>query len=149
MPTRVVTAAWEGRLRDGKGSFSGESGVISGDFSSGSRFADGAGSAPEEMLAAAQAACYTMALTSAMEKAGTPAERIETGAECVLERHDDGWRVATIRLNVVARAPGADRDTFKDLAESTVSDCAVSRALLGNVELQIDARLEESALVTS
>lgn len=143
MPTRYATAAWEGRLRDGKGTFSGESGAISGDYSFGSRFQDAGGSNPEELLAAAEAACYSMALNAALEKAGTPAERIDTRAACTLEKHDAGWRITGIRLTVVARAPGADRDTFKDLAEATKSGCPVSQALLGNVELEVDARLEE------
>lgn len=143
----MVTAAWEGGLREGKGTFTGASGAISGDYSYGSRFEDDGGTNPEEMLAAAVAACYTMALSSAMEKAGTPAERIDTRAECMLEAHEDTWRVAAVTLAVVARAPGADRDTFKDLAEATKSDCAVSQALLGNVEVEIDARLEESGIV--
>lgn len=142
MPTRHATAVWRGRLRDGDGTFSGESGAVSGDYSFGSRFAEDAGSTPEELLAAAQAACYSMALSLALEQAGTPAERVETRAACTLERVADTFAITSMRLVVTARVPGADRDTFKDLAEATTSACPVAKALLGNVALDIEATLE-------
>ena len=143
MPTRTATAVWEGRLRDGRGIFNVESGAIAGDYSFGSRFGQGGGSNPEELLAAAQAACYSMALSGALEQAGMTPERIETRAACTIEQHDAGWRITKMRLVVHARAPGADRDAFKDCAEATATDCPVSKALLGNLEVEVDARLEE------
>jgi len=145
MRTRRATAVWEGRLRDGKGTFNGESGAVTADYSFGSRFEDaGGGSNPEELLAAALASCYSMALGAALEQAGTPAARIETTAACSIQRGDSaGWRITTMHLTVVARVPNADRDTFKDLAEGTKSECPISKALMGNVDLELDARLED------
>jgi lipoyl-dependent peroxiredoxin len=143
MPTRTATAVWEGRLQNGRGLFSVESGAIAGDYSFGSRFGSGGGSNPEELLAAAQASCYSMALSDALEKAGMIPERIETRAACTIESRDDGWRIMRIRLTVHARVQNPDRDTFKDCAEATKSGCPVSQALLGNVELEVEAKLEE------
>ena len=143
MPTREATAVWQGRLRDGAGTFSGESGAVSGDYSFGSRFEQRGGSNPEELLAAAQAACYSMALAVALEQAGTPAARVETRAACTVDRVADAFAITRMRLAVTARVPGADRDTFKDLAEATKAGCPISKALLGNVELELDATLEE------
>ena len=142
MPTRNATAVWQGRPRDGTGTFSGESGGVSGDYSFGSRFEDRGGSNPEELLAAAQASCYAMALSVALERAGTPASRVEARAACTVERVADAYAITSMRLAVTARVPGADRDTFKDLAEATKSACPISKALLGNVELDVDATLE-------
>jgi osmotically inducible protein OsmC len=143
MPTRHATAVWQGRLRDGDGTFSGESGAVSGDYSFDSRFAQGGGSNPEELLAAAHAACYGMALSAALDRAGTPATRVETRAACTVERMADAYTITRMHLAVTARVPGADRDTFKDLAEATKSECPISKALLGNVDLDLDATLEE------
>jgi osmotically inducible protein OsmC len=141
MPTRNASAEWEGGLRGGKGSFSGESGAVGGEYSFGSRFADAGGTNPEELLAAASAACYSMALSGALEKAGTPPERVETSAACTIEKVGDAFRVTTMKLVVRARVPGADRDTFKDLAESTKDSCPISATLLGNVHIEVEAQL--------
>ncbi len=143
MPTRHATAVWQGHVRDGAGTFAGRSGAVAGDYSFGSRFERKAGSSPEELLAAAQASCYAMALTAALERAGTPAERVEADAACTVEKVGDAWTITRVRLAVTARVPGADRDTFKDLAEGTTAGCPVARALLGNVEVEVDATLEE------
>ena len=144
MSTRHATAVWQGRLRDGEGTFTGESGVVSGDYSFGSRFEQRGGSNPEELLAAAQAACYAMALAGNLERAGTPAQRVEARAACTIEPVADGFGITRIRLAVTARVPGADRDTFKDIAESTKAGCPISKALLGNVEIDVDATLEDA-----
>ena len=141
MPTRNASAVWEGGLRGGKGRFDGESGAIGGDYSFGSRFGDTGGTNPEELLAAAEAACYSMALSGALERAGTPPDRVETQAACTIEKVGDGFRITTMKLTVRASVPGADRDAFKDLAESTKDSCPVSAALLGNVHLEVDAQL--------
>jgi len=142
MPTRNASAKWEGGLRGGKGSFSGESGALAGDYSFGSRFADAGGTNPEELLAAAEAACYSMALSAALEQAGTPPESVETRAACTIEKVGDGFQITTMKLVVRARVPNADRDAFKDLAESTKDGCPVSKAMLGNVSIEVDAQLE-------
>jgi osmotically inducible protein OsmC len=143
MPTRHATAVWQGRVRDGDGTFTVESGAAAGDYSFGSRFEERGGSNPEELLAAAQASCYSMALAAALEQAGTPPARVETRAACTVERVADGFAITRMRLSVTARVPGADRDTFKDLAEATKAGCPISKALLGNVELDVEATLED------
>jgi osmotically inducible protein OsmC len=142
MPTRHATAVWQGRLRDGDGTFSGESGAVSGDYSFGSRFEERGGSNPEELLAAAQAACYSMALAAALERAGTPAAHVETRAACTLERVADAFAITRMQLAVTVRVPGADRDTVKDLAEAATAECPIAKALLGNVAVEVDATVE-------
>lgn len=141
MPVRNASAVWEGGLKGGKGRFDGESGAIGGDYSFGSRFGDAGGTNPEELLAAAEAACYSMALSGALERAGTPPERVETQAACTIEKVGDAFRVTTMKLTVRASVPGADRDAFKDIAESTKDSCPISAALLGNVHLEVEAQL--------
>ena len=141
MPTRTANATWEGRIRDGKGSFGGESGAIGGDYSFGSRFGDAGGTNPEELLAAAEAACFSMALSGNLERAGMRPEHIETRAACTIEKQGDGFRITTMQLTVRATVPGADRDAFKDVAEQTKDTCPISLALLGNVQLELDAQL--------
>ena len=142
MPTRTATARWQGGLRGGKGSFSAESGAVGGDYGFGSRFESAGGSNPEELLAAAEAACYSMALSGALEGAGMSPESVETEARCTIEKVNGGWRITTMQLRVRARVPGAERDRFKDIAEQTKDSCPVSKALLGNVEIEVDAQLE-------
>ena len=143
MPTRNASAAWEGGLRGGKGTFSGESGVIAGDYSFGSRFESAGGTNPEELLAAAEAACYSMALSAALERGGNKPERVETKAACTIEKVGDGFKITRMQLDVVARVPGMDRDAFKDAAEATKTTCPVSVALLGNVDIEVTARLQD------
>lgn len=139
MPTRRATAVWEGGLRGGKGTFSAESG-LGGAYSFGSRFEAGGASNPEELLAAANAGCYSMALGSALEKNGTPAERIETKASCTLEKVGDGFSITTMKLEVRGKVDGVDDETFQQLAEQTKEGCIVSRALKGSVKYELDAK---------
>lgn len=141
MPTRNATATWEGGLRGGKGTFRGESGAIQGAYSFGSRFENAGGTNPEELLAAAEAACYSMALSAGLEKAGTPATRVETRAACTVDKVGDGFKITTMRLNVRATVPGIDADGFRKAAEATKTGCPVSVALAG-VQIELDAQLE-------
>ena len=140
MPTRKASAKWEGGLRGGKGSFSGESG-LGGAYSFGSRFEAAGGSNPEELLAAADAACYSMALSLALEKNGTPPQSVETQAACTLEKVGEGFSITSMRLDVTAKVPGVDDATFQKLAEDTKEGCIVSRALKGNLKFELTARL--------
>src|SRR5687768_6386465 len=98
MPTRKGSAVWEGGLKGGKGNFRGEGGAISGAYNFGSRFEEGVGSNPEELLAAAEAACYSMALSGALEKNGTPPTRVETDAQCTVEKVGDGFTITTMKI---------------------------------------------------
>lgn len=140
MPTRKASARWEGGLRGGKGSFSGESG-LGGAYSFGSRFESAGGTNPEELLAAADAACYSMALSSALEKNGHTPQSVETKASCTLEKVGEGFSITTMKLDVTASVPGIDDATFQKLAEEMKEGCIVSRALKGNLEFELTARL--------
>ena len=141
MPTRNASAVWEGKLKDGKGQFKGESGVISGNYSFGTRFGDAKGTNPEELLAAAEAACFSMALSVGLEQAGTPARRVETRAACTVEQQGGGFKITTMKLDVRASVPGIDNGKFQEIAEKTKKTCPVSVALAG-VDISMTARLE-------
>src|SRR5256714_7676564 len=109
MPTRKATATWEGGLKNGKGSFKGESGAIGGQFNFSSRFESGAGSNPEELLAAAEAACFSLALSAGLGKNRTPPTKVETRAACTVPAVPGGLRLLTMKLNVPATAPNIDK----------------------------------------
>ncbi len=140
MPTRSASATWKGGLRGGKGSFSGETG-LGGQYNFSSRFESGTGSNPEELLAAAEAACFSMALSGALEKNGTPPTSVDTTARCTVEKVGEGFKITRMALEVRAVAPGIDDATFQKLAQSTKDGCPVSQALKGNLELSVKAVL--------
>lgn len=142
MPTRVATAVWEGGLQTGTGSFSGQSGKIGGSYSFGTRFGTTPGTNPEELLAAAEAACYSMALSLGLERNGTPPQRVETKAACTIDKAGDGFRITTIALTVKAKVPGIDPAAFRTIAEATREGCPVSAAFKGNVKIELNATLE-------
>ncbi len=141
MATSNAVAVWEGKLRDGKGSFKAQSGVFSGSFSYGTRFEGKKGSNPEELLAAAHAGCFSMALSSALEKAGHPATRIETRAAVTLEMVDGAPKVTRSALEVRGKVEGMDDAAFRQAAEGAKKNCPLSKAIQGNVEITMDARL--------
>ncbi len=141
MPTRHASATWEGGLRAGKGSFAGESGSISGNYSFVTRFGDEKGSNPEELLAAAEAACFSMALSAGLEGKGTPATRVETSAACTVEKVDDAFTVTRMKLTVRATVPGVSNEDFQAVAAATKEGCPISKAIKGNVALELDAQL--------
>lgn len=141
MPTRKATAVWEGGLKTGKGTYKAESGSIGGQYNFTSRFESGAGSNPEELLAAAEAACYSMALSAGLEKNGTPATRVETTAACTVQPVPGGFGITTMKLNVQAKVPNIDKMKFDQIAQETKDGCPVSKALKGNVDIQLEARL--------
>lgn len=141
MPTRKASAVWEGDLKSGKGTFSGEGGAIGGSYSF-SRFADQSeGTNPEELLAAAEAACFSMALSGGLGKNGTPPTRVETDAHCTVEKVGDGFKITTMKLTTRATVPGLDDATFQRIAGATKDGCPVSSALKGNVDIRLDAKL--------
>jgi osmotically inducible protein OsmC len=140
MPTRNATATWEGGLKGGKGSFKGESG-LGGSYSFGSRFENAPASNPEELLAAAEAACYSMALSAALEKNGTPPTRVETKAACTIEKAGEGFKITTMKLTVRATVPNVDQSAFQKIAEVTKDGCPVSAAFKGNLRFDLDAKL--------
>jgi lipoyl-dependent peroxiredoxin len=128
MPTRNASAVWNNGLKGGNGTFRGETG-LSGAYSFTSRFESGSGSNPEELLAAAAAACLSMALSGSLEKNGTPSTRIETAAACSIEKGADGWNVTGITMTVKANVPKIDQATFDRILQETAAGCPVSKAL--------------------
>ena len=140
MPTRNASAKWEGGLKSGQGTYSGQTG-LSGQYNFSSRFENGAGSNPEELLAAAEAACYSMALSGALEKNGTPPTSVETKAACTVEKVGEGFTITKMQLDVRASVAGVDDATFQRIAAATKDGCPVSRALKGNVDIQLNATL--------
>ena len=141
MATSNAVAIWEGKLKDGKGSFKAQSGVFSGSFSFGTRFEGKKGSNPEELIAAAHAGCFSMALSSALEKAGHPATRIETRAAVSLEMVDGAPKITKSVLEVRGKVDGIDQAAFEQAAEGAKKNCPVSKALQGNVAITMDAKL--------
>ena len=141
MPTRRSSAVWEGGLKGGKGTYQVGSGVASGAYNFGSRFEEGTGSNPEELLAAAEAACYSMALSGALEKNGNPPTKISTTAECTVEKVDTGFQITTMKLTVEASVPNIDDAKFEEIANATITGCPVSKTFAGNLEFALDARL--------
>jgi osmotically inducible protein OsmC len=141
MATRNASAHWEGGLKGGTGRFDGESGMIGGKYDFGSRFGDQGGTNPEELLAAAEAACFSMALAAGLEGAGHAPTRVETKAACTVEKVADGFAITTMRLKVTAVVPGIDDAAFQQIAAATKVGCPVSKALAA-VDIQLEATLQ-------
>ena len=142
MPTSNAEAVWEGVLRSGKGHFKAGSGAFEGDYSFATRFENARGTNPEELIAAAHAACLSMALSAELEKNRTPATRIRTNAACTVEKVGDGFKITRMRLEVRGKVPGVDQAGFAKAAEAAKNGCPVSTALRGNVQFDLDAKLE-------
>ncbi len=142
MPTRKSSARWEGGLKGGKGTFKGESGAINGQYNFSSRFEEGAGSNPEELLAAAEAACFSMALSGGLEGNGTPATFVETEAACTVKpQPEGGFKITTMALTVRATVPGIDDAKFQQVVQATLTGCPVSKTFHGNVDITVNAAL--------
>jgi lipoyl-dependent peroxiredoxin len=138
---RNAKAVWKGGLKDGKGTISTDSGVLSDtQYSFNTRFEEGNGTNPEELIAAAHAGCFSMALSAQLEDAGLTAESIRTTASVRLDKTDVGFAITSVHLDVAARVPGADRQTFETAAQNAKAGCPVSKVL--NAEITMDARLE-------
>lgn len=137
-----ASAVWEGKLKDGRGNFRGVSGAFAAPYSFKTRFEGAAGSTPEELIAAAHAACFSMALSADLEKAGTPATRVETEAACTIEMVNGAPTISTMALQVRGKVPGIDQAAFRKAAEGTKENCPVSRALQGNVRVTLEATLQ-------
>lgn len=131
MPARSSTAVWEGDIMQGHGTMKIGSGAWEGPYSFKSRFEDGKGTNPEELIAAAHAGCYSMALSGALTKAGTPPTRVETTAKVALEKTDAGFRIPSIHLETKATVPNIDNAKFQEIAEQAKKNCPVSKVLAG------------------
>jgi len=142
MPVRSANAQWNGTIKDGKGTMKLGSGAYEGGYSFGSRFEDAPGTNPEELIAAAHAGCFSMALCAALGKADyDPA--VETSAKAHLEKVGEGFKITRIELTTVATVPGIDDAAFQEFAENAKNGCPVSQALAG-VDIQLDATLASS-----
>lgn len=139
--TSTATAVWEGKLKDGKGTFKAGSGAFGGSYTFATRFEGAKGTNPEELIAAAHAACLSMALSAGLERAGTPATRIETQARCTMDTVGGSSKITTIALSVRGRVPGIDQAGFQQAAEAAKNGCPVSKALQGNVSFTLEAKL--------
>src|SRR5271170_1564984 len=135
------SAEWKGEVPTGTGTFTAGD-TISGGYTFKSRFEDGPGSNPEQLIAAAHAACFTMALSSQLSKAGSPPELVHTDATVTLRPVDGVPTITTIALVTVARVPGLDDAAFAALATAAKEGCPVSRALAGVPEITLEASLE-------
>lgn len=135
------TAVWSGGLKDGKGAISTKSGALK-DYPYGfaSRFEGKPGTNPEELIGAAHAGCFTMALSLILSEAKLTAEKMETQADVTLAKQDDGFAITAVHLTLKAKIPGADDKTFQDLAAKAKAGCPVSKVL--NTKITLDAKLE-------
>jgi lipoyl-dependent peroxiredoxin len=137
-----ASAAWSGGLMDGTGTVSTGTGVLhDAPYGFRSRFEDGPGTNPEELLGAAHAGCYTMALAMGLEQAGIRATHIETKAVVTLDKDGDGFSITTVDLTTRAKVPGMDAATFDKIAKATKLACPVSKVLKANITL--DAKLDD------
>ena len=138
---RKGSAVWQGGLKDGKGTVSTESGVLrDAQYSFSTRFENGAGTNPEELIAAAHAGCFSMALSAVLGESNLKPERIETTATTTMEKTDAGMTVTAIHLDVTADIPGADAAAFQAAADKAKKTCPISR-LLSAATITMDARL--------
>ena len=137
---RKASAVWNGSLKEGKGTISTDSGVLSNtQYSFSTRFENGAGTNPEELIAAAHAGCFTMALSGQLGNVGMTPESLETTAAVTLEKLEAGFTITKIHLDVTARIPGADKAAFEKAADNAKAGCPISRLL--KAEITMTARL--------
>ena len=138
---RKASARWQGGLKDGKGTISTDSGVLKEtQYSFSTRFEDGVGTNPEELIAAAHAGCFSMALSGQLMQAGLTADQIDTTAAVTLDKTDAGFTITNVHLDVTARVPGATEEQFQTAAGNAKKGCPISRLL--NAEITMDAKLE-------
>src|SRR5881275_2087223 len=129
MPVRSAKAQWDGTLKEGKGTMSLGSGAFQGAYSFNSRFESGTGTNPEELIGAAHAGCYSMALSAMLERGGHKARRVHTTAKVHIEKVGEGFKITRIQLQTEADVPGIDEKTFRETADKAKTGCPVSQAL--------------------
>lgn len=140
MPVRTAEAEWKGNLIDGSGQVTLGSGAFTGPYSFRSRMQEGAGTNPEELIGAAHAGCFSMALSAQLTQAGFPPERVHTSAKVHFEKQGEGFAIPRIELVTEAAVPRIDDAKFQQLATAAKEGCPVSKALAG-VEIQLQAKL--------
>jgi lipoyl-dependent peroxiredoxin len=135
---RTGSAVWQGDLKNGKGALSTNSGVLKDtQYSFSTRFESGAGTNPEELIAAAHAGCFAMAFSAMLGKAGFTPDKVAAKAEVTLEQVQGNWTITTINLQLDAKVPGIDRAKFEEVANDAKKNCPVSRVLNANITLQV------------
>jgi lipoyl-dependent peroxiredoxin len=138
---RTASAAWRGDLKKGNGTVSTQSGVLKETpYSFATRFESGIGTNPEELIAAAHAGCFTMAVSAFLGVAGFTPEKLATDAELTLEQVQGNWTITTIHLALTAKVPGIDGEKFAEIVNNAKANCPVSRVL--NAKITLDAKLE-------
>lgn len=142
MANNSATAVWKGGLKEGKGNVDSQSGVISTGYGFGSRFEDAPGTNPEEMIAAAHAACFSMFLGAILEKDGTPATEISTVAKVTLGQKDGGPHITKIELTTEGQVEGIDQAKFDEKAKFAKENCPVSKVLMSVPEMTLKATLK-------
>ena len=142
MPTRNAEATWNGNLKEGNGQIKLGSGAFEGRYSFGTRFENAPGTNPEELIGAAHAGCFSMALAAGLGKAGFNPKRVHTTAAVQLEKVGDGFKITKIQLRTDAQVPGIDPKTFQEHAEKAKKGCPVSQALAAT-DIQLEARLTQ------
>jgi len=140
MPVRHAEAEWKGSLTQGRGSMKLGSGVYEGPYSFASRFEEGGETNPEELIGAAHASCFSMALSHMLSQSGHVPDVIHTTAKVHIEKIEDGFRITTIELETEGKVPGIDEETFQETAEAAKEGCPVSQALAG-VDIKLEANL--------
>jgi len=140
MPIRTANAFWEGDLKGGKGRMKFGNGAFEGQYSFSSRFEEGTGTNPEELIAAAHAGCFSMAFSSGLAKAGFPPTRVSTTAKATLEKVGEGFKITTIELETQGQVPNIDEAKFLEIADGAKKNCPVSQALTG-VNIKLSAKL--------
>jgi len=140
MATRTAKAQWNGNLQEGRGDMALGSGAFQGAYSFASRFEDGKGTNPEELIAAAHAGCFSMALAAGLSKNGFSPKRVSTTANVHLTKGAEGFSISTIELETEAEVPGIDAAKFQEFAEGAKKGCPVSKALAGT-EIKLKAKL--------
>jgi len=142
MPKRTANARWEGSLTEGKGTMRMASGSYEGPYSFQSRFEEGDGTNPEELIAAAHAGCFSMALSGELGRAGHEVDSVETEATVHLDKVEDGFAIKRIELKTQASVPGIDASEFQEIAEGAKKGCPVSQALAAVESIELDAELK-------
>jgi len=142
MAIRTATAEWKGDLPSGSGTMGSASGALDGQYSFSSRFEEGTGSNPEELVAAAHASCFSMFLANVLAEGGHRADSVRTEARVQLLKDDKGPLITRIELVTVAKVPGVDEATFQQAVQTSKEGCPISRALGAVEKVDVDARLE-------
>ncbi len=142
MAIRTANAEWQGGVQDGKGTVASASGALDGQYSYSSRFEEGTGTTPEELIAAAHASCFSMALSFDLANAGHVVDSVRTEAKVHLLKDGDGFAIKRITLTTVGRVPGIDAATFQAAAEGAKAGCPISKALAAVETIELEATLE-------